>query len=923
MSLVKHAEAFKIGIEGLKKLGISLPEKPNVFLLIKEVLSIKWKTKKYKNVANLVNLPKMEDPYHIALDKLFERISCAAMQVDPLWFGLITCKSVNHAIDYGYSFSSIAAFATYALILVCNIGLFKEGYEFANVARKHADLLGTQLAYSKCFWTILVNHWFHHAVTSMDYLNKYYQASLESGDLLVAGYNMCQYGEVLYRIAKPIPEVAKESDIAAASLAKLNEKGHHDFIILRKQCLQYLASDPSVTREMIVKLADSIEKTNNLFLIRFVKTLLSDFHYYLGEWDQAFELAEQSEALNAITIGQILNADSLLIYALTAIKKYPSAEKKEKKRLMNIIHASLKKLKKWSFYCPNNYLFKYLLLNAEYHRLQKKYEKAADLYELAENAALRNNFFQYAGIINECAAKFYLEIKKPKIAGTYLLDARYAYLRWGAFRKIQLLEKEYPTFFIPGKDDPLNAIISSSTTTETNAFKLDFLAILKSLQAISSIIVLEDLLKYLLQIVMESAGAQKGCLLIVRSNNLLVEAEGHLKSGQIQIFVHPKITVNEDFLPLKLINFTYRTKESVLLDNSTTSFQFSHDPYFDKNQTKSALCIPITKNNDVLAILYLENNLLTSAFTNNHLSVLNILTAQAAISLENAAIYAACNRFVPRQFLEQLHRKNLSDVQLGDQIKCTAITLFCDIYNFTTLAESLTAVETFNFINRFLSYVSPIISEYDGFIDKYIGDAIMALFHGSSDKAVECAIAMTKRMEDFNREWQKEGGTPIAISIGVNMGELTLGIIGDTKRLESSVIGDSVNVASRVQRLARTYGTTVLVTSAIREQLNQLDKFKLRFIDIVHVKGKTEPIEVWEVCNIDSKETWEGKQKTLDMYHKACSLYHQNKLSEAEKLFNECLKIVPHDAVVKNYLERCKIYRTEVITISKSISNYK
>jgi len=694
MSLVKHTEALTLGIDALRKLGFSLPKSASAPALIFRVLKIKWKVRKFKGVENLVNLAPITDPYHIALDRLFAMISSAAMQVDPVWFGIINTEAIMHAIEHGYSFGSITAFASYGLMLVCGFGSYQEGFAFSEVARKHAELLDNNLAYSKCFWTILVNHWFMHSENSIDYLLKYYQASIESGDLLIAGYNMCQYGEVLYRVSKPISEVVKSAPSAASALSKLNEKGHHDFIILRQQCLQYLANDESVTLKSINTLADSILATKNPFLIRFVYTLQSDFNYYLGNFEEAFKLAGASEKFKEITIGQLLNADSLLIYSLSAMRRKPSVSILEKKQIYSLLKSSLKKLKVWSLHSPANFLHKYLLLNAEFYRLKKRTGKAIQLYDKAINSAMENRFFQYAGIANECAAEFYISINKPKIAKIYLQDARNAYLEWGAQRKAFLIEKKYPHLF--KEKTPFLTMSSgkNSTVTLTHSnLSIDYLAIVSSIQAISSIIDQKTLIHELLKIVMQNAGAEKSALLITKSENMYCEAEGKLINNEIKIRVNSELIHHKSSLPIKLINYICYAKEPILLDNASLSNQFSHDPYITASQCKSILCIPILSQNEIKGLVYLENNSMPGAFTKNHLSTLQILSSQAAISLENAKLYHQATHdpltgLANRSFLYQRFQSAANKAKSKKNNTLIAI-LFLDLDGFKKINDTL------------------------------------------------------------------------------------------------------------------------------------------------------------------------------------------------------------------------------------------
>ncbi len=270
---------------------------------------------------------------------------------------------------------------------------------------------------------------------------------------------------------------------------------------------------------------------------------------------------------------------------------------------------------------------------------------------------------------------------------------------------------------------------------------------------------------------------------------------------------------------------------------------------------------------------------------------------------------AAYERFVPREFLQFLGKSSIADVHLGDQIQQEMSILFADIVNFTTLSERMTPAENFRFINAFLSYMEPCIRTHHGFIDKYIGDAIMALFSGDADDAVQAGIAMLKTLQDFNQNM----GNPISIGIGINTGVLMLGTIGGEHRMDSTVISDAVNLAARLEKLTREYGIMMLVSHNTFAQLRQPTPYCIRKIDRVKVKGKSELVTVYEVFDADPPDLRKAKFETLDLFATALSHYEARKFREATELFLRCTEQSPEDPVVKNYLEKCYNSRLKLL----------
>jgi class 3 adenylate cyclase/PAS domain-containing protein len=271
----------------------------------------------------------------------------------------------------------------------------------------------------------------------------------------------------------------------------------------------------------------------------------------------------------------------------------------------------------------------------------------------------------------------------------------------------------------------------------------------------------------------------------------------------------------------------------------------------------------------------------------------------------------AAERFVPNQFLSFLGYESIAEVKLGDAVEKEMSVLFCDIRNFTTLSEAMSPEENFKFINAYLSRMEPAIIENNGFIDKYIGDAIMALFGGGADDAVQAGISMLKYLSDYNTTRGRPGRPKIKIGIGINTGSLMLGTVGGINRLDGTVISDAVNLASRIETLTKYYGVELLITQQTFLHLQNPGKYDIRLIDRVQVKGKSEQVTVYEIFDADPPELREGKLTTKSEFEKAILLFHLNSFSEAQGLFQRCLTANPGDKVSQIYLERCEQERSD------------
>ena len=261
-------------------------------------------------------------------------------------------------------------------------------------------------------------------------------------------------------------------------------------------------------------------------------------------------------------------------------------------------------------------------------------------------------------------------------------------------------------------------------------------------------------------------------------------------------------------------------------------------------------------------------------------------------------------RFVPKQFLTNLGKNSILDVKLGDQIAKEMTVMFADIRSFTDLSEKMTPEENFNFINSYLGRMSPIIQSNHGYIDKFMGDGIMALFDGNPDNALNAAIQMQKHIVVYNLHRNEQGYEPINIGIGMHTGRLMLGAIGGIERMEGTVISDSVNLGSRIEGLTKIYGIKIAISEKTFLTLNNANNFHFRFLDRVQVKGKKQAISIYEAFDGDTESIFELKFNTISNYETGIDYYYKKQFKEAKECFQEVLKVNPNDKVSSIYLQR-------------------
>lgn len=280
------------------------------------------------------------------------------------------------------------------------------------------------------------------------------------------------------------------------------------------------------------------------------------------------------------------------------------------------------------------------------------------------------------------------------------------------------------------------------------------------------------------------------------------------------------------------------------------------------------------------------------------------LLARIKTHVELSKINHAFSRFVPHEFLGFLGYDSVLEIKLGDQVQKNMAVLFSDIKDFTRLSENMTPKEAFDFINTFLGVVSPLIREHGGFIDKFIGDAIMALFPGGADDATKAAISMTKKLKVLNEERLVQGLEPIQVGTGLHTGDLMLGTIGEEMRMEGTVISDVVNTASRLEGLTKLFDSRVIISSHVKSELSSVNDLHFRYLGKSRVKGKNNVLDVYGIIEGDDEKIMELELKSADAFEAGINNFYKKNFTNASVNFNEVLKINPKDKAASIFLKR-------------------
>ncbi|MDY7007808.1 MAG: AAA family ATPase [Cyanobacteriota bacterium] len=925
-------EAIEIALECLHQLGFPFPQIPTPEDTQKITAEIS-RLIENRNISDLVDLPIAVDATTASAIQIANSIIPATYFSNFLLYPLIISFSVKLSIENGNIPASTTAYVCYSIV-ACNVLLDVEtGVAFGELALKLVSKLD-----AKAFKPEVLNvvglftlHRKSHTKETLPLLQESHALSMEVGNLETAGYsvhNFCLNG---FWCGQPLKNLEQQVRTYCQKLVRLNQltaanwcQTHLQSILNLQTAVDrpyILSGEVIVEPELIVQL----QAGNDFFGLSCLylhKLMLS---YLFGEITLAKNYAVEIKKYSKAVVGTV-SIPALYLYDSLTFLADATPDSEDISQILAAVEENQRQLQQyWAKYAPMNHQHKVDLVDAEKCRVLGQKAEAIELYNKAISGAEENEYIQEEAIANELAAKFYLDWKQEKVALVYMRDAHYCYSRWGATAKIKHLEQKYPQLLQSPTATTSGAKILStrSTSNSTGSAELDLATLIKSTNAISSEIVLNKLLATLIEIMVENAGARRGVLILPDGEGLFVEAT---KEYSQEVCLLQAIPLNKfKQLSKKIVNYVARTGKTVIINNAMSKDKslrvlshdsdteagdryFTDDAYIQKYQCRSIACTPLINRGQLQGIIYLENNLTTGAFTQERLALLRTLAAQAAISLENARLYDACKRFVPEQFLSFLEKKSIVEVKLGDHVEREMTVLFSDIRDFTTLSEQMTPAENFAFINEYLGYMEPLIQKHGGFIDKYIGDAIMALFPNSADDAVKGAIAMLEELKMYNSERQQRNLKPIRIGIGLHTGKLMLGTVGGFGRMDGTAIGDAVNLSSRVEGLTKTYGVSLLITHQTLVCLDNPVEYDYRFIEQVKAKGKAKAVALFEVFSADPPELKDVKIATKEKFERAVLLFYQGLLKEAAALFQECLEYGEGDRVARKYLERCRLH---------------
>ncbi|HCF26890.1 MAG TPA: serine/threonine protein kinase, partial [Cyanobacteria bacterium UBA11049] len=637
-------EAIDTALPVVELLGYPLSQNPRELSLVAEL----------PQLSDLESFPEMTNPAQLAVLQILTIITGPAYQAKPDLLPFIVFKMVNVCLEFGHSALAAYAYGMYGLMLCGSLGDIESGYHSGQLSLRLLEQYPDHTLNCKIhmLFNSFVGHWKEHHRETIPAFVDNIQMGFETGDVVYAAYCcMWSCGYLLFT-GDPLDVVEEKQRQYVELLEKIKqEHGLYPAKTWRQLTLnlQGLATDKYQLVGESFNQADMqhIEEINNrmlLFFAYFARLILA---YIFKDYETAVANTKLAAEYQAAATASMLSGGYVFYDSLARLALYPTVNRDEQQAFLQQIESNQAKMQDWAHHAPMNYQSKYELVEAEKARVLGRVVEAMERYDRAIALAREHGYIQEIAIASERAAEFYQALGRERFAQLYLVDAHYAYCRWGAMAKAQELQQAYPQLLSQRTVtvEPQLTTVPTTPTTGDYGGVLDLTTVMKASQAISSEIVLDKLLSALMKIIIQNAGAQTGYLILQshaepgnEERQWRIEAEGSVESDGVTVLQSIPI---DNRLPASIINYVARTKETVVLNDATRQGKFTLDPYIKTHQTKSILCAPLINQGHLTGIVYLENNLTPGAFTRDRLEVLQLLSGQAAIAITNAQLYEA------------------------------------------------------------------------------------------------------------------------------------------------------------------------------------------------------------------------------------------------------------------------------------------
>lgn len=630
-------KAIEVFLDYLRRHGTQWSPHPAREVVTQEYERI-WSLVGGREIEDLVNLPLLEDPDVLDMLDVFTEIVHPAMFSDENLSTLVVFRMVNLCLEHGNCDAACFGYVWFGMFAGPRFDCYRDGFRFGQLGYdlvEKRNLTRYQARTYISFGTL--TPWARHAIEGRELVRRAFDVAYRTGDLTFSAYSWHELITNYLVVGDPLSTVQLEAEKGLGFVTKAG------FGLVAENCSAQLALIRTLRGLTSVfgrfDTEDYNESDTEHRLANNPLLALAEFFYwtrklqarfFATDYRAAVEAAAKAHQLLWPAASQVETGDFRFYAALAHAAAWNSATIEERPKHVAAIADHQRQLETWALHCPPNFETKSALVSAEIARIEGRVLDAEEWYEAAIRSAHENGFPHCQAVASECAAQFYSTRGLARIANLYWKDARDSYLRWGADAKARQLESLHPE---------IRAQKVSSDTIFASVDRLDLATVIRISEAVSGEIEQDKLIDSLMRTAIEYAGAERGLLILARGNEYLLEAEATVSLQGLNV-TQRQASVTGTELPTSMLQFVLRTGESVLLHDAATHGAFAADEYIHRRGARSILCLPIVKQKRLVGALYLENNLAPHVFTPDRVTVLQLLASQAAISLENAALYS-------------------------------------------------------------------------------------------------------------------------------------------------------------------------------------------------------------------------------------------------------------------------------------------
>jgi predicted ATPase/class 3 adenylate cyclase/tRNA A-37 threonylcarbamoyl transferase component Bud32 len=823
-------DAKRESFAALRELGVNVPSSVTALHVTRELATTMFRMRGI-SPTDLASLPPMRSEHWFQAVRISVELSSILFTTDPNLFALLLLKQLAITVEHGNHQYSTSVYIGYGIVLALALKRVEQAYQIAKMALSLPAHYNAREVRSKTIYgfAILLQHRREPLDETYPLFLEAYSIGVESGAYEDAGmssvghvYHALYHGKDLAALEDQTLQYMEAAEQFKQERTAITQRVYLQTIRnLRNEHAQWRLDgsllDHDHEMQRISASGDLSMLASTLFDIGFCA--LVNEHTSIAEDHLRRSLALEHSLRS--TISEPLYRQYL---ALAILRDAQSASSSRRRSALREARGYLRTLRSWARDCPANYEHKALLVEAEIHRVEGSYQQAFELYDRAARMAALNQFVSDEGFAYEAIARLRHMLGQVEEGRAAAMRARECFHIWGAHGKVKLLERRWPDLLNVQRGVTGPHIDRSAATSDGgDGHALDFSTLLKAQTALASAIDLRRLLPQLMTIFIENVGAERGCLLLDRDGRWLIEAEADINHPDVQTL---QSLSPDGHLSLQMLSTVVRTRQPLVLQNASREPLYAHDTYVLRHQPRSILCAPILRQEQLLGVIYLENNLTDGAFTTERLNVLNVLSVQMGISIENAMLYEDLERKVIERTaelqavnhaLEEEQRKseelllNMLPATIVERLKGGETTiaerssdvtvLFADIVNFTQISAAMAPERVVEMLNVTFNRFDDLVEQHGLEKIKTIGDAYMVVGGVPEPRAdhVRAVVDLALDMQAAIPSLQRQLDMPqFTIRIGVHTGSVVAGVIGRSK-FSYDLWGDTVNIAARME----------------------------------------------------------------------------------------------------------------------------